>query len=209
MAADSGKKFGHLAPSLAAVGSVLGAAGASACCWAPLVLLGFGFAAGGASAVLESARPYLLAAAGVFAGGLLHGAMSRPVSGGACPSGARARLRKWAAAIVSLMALAGAAASPDFMAASAFSRTTPMPDANPNETHVQFAVHGMTCPGCAVALEKSLRRIPGVISAHVDYKQGVAEIHHASSPSDAAEVSGDVEKTIEASGFGRRPMRPR
>jgi sulfite exporter TauE/SafE/copper chaperone CopZ len=44
----------------------------------------------------------------------------------------------------------------------------------PQET--TLAITGMTCVNCEVVVERAIRAIPGVRSAHVDYRRGVASV---------------------------------
>ncbi len=61
-----------------------------------------------------------------------------------------------------------------------------------------IAIEGMTCEGCAVALERSLKNIPGVTNARVDFAKKQAVVYtEASSEFPQAEIL----KAIADAGF--------
>jgi len=62
---------------------------------------------------------------------------------------------------------------------------------------VNLHVHGMDCPDCAAKLEGSIKRLPGVTSAHVDFAGGIltAEV-------DVPGTEQRVRQTIRSLGYG-------
>jgi len=61
-----------------------------------------------------------------------------------------------------------------------------------------FRVDGMSCEGCATALVESLRKVPGVTGARVDFESGRAIVQH---PACCALPKDVVLSTIEKAGF--------
>jgi copper chaperone CopZ len=64
---------------------------------------------------------------------------------------------------------------------------------------IALKLTGMTCGGCARAIERVLSRVPGVKSAKVDFGLGLAVVSGAAS---AAELIA----AIEAAGYGAQPI---
>jgi copper chaperone CopZ len=60
---------------------------------------------------------------------------------------------------------------------------------------ITLAVTGMTCSGCARTIERVLSRVPGVISAKVDFDLGLAIVNGSTAPS-------ELIKAIEKAGYG-------
>ncbi len=159
--------------ALPMLGAILAAFAASACCLLPAVLALAGLSGAAFGAVLAPYRVLLLAATGLALAVGFWLVYRRPKDACGCPAPrARraARIALWitAAAAVALAAyplLAGGYASAGSTEASA--RAT-----------LRLKVSGMDCAECTGAIAGRLRKVPGVVSASVDYDSGLAIIRH-------------------------------
>lgn len=170
-------------------GSVLSAVAASACCWIPLLLIAFGVSAGGVSAWFEQYRLLFLGVTVVLLGTAFYVVYFRkPVctSDSACPRDPRlhrfSRVMLWVATVF----VVAIAAFPKYVGAL-IPESTPVQAAIPVErtTTAVIAIDGMTCEGCAVLVQNSLVKVPGVLGASVSYADGTAtlDVDSASPPS--------------------------
>lgn len=188
---------------LAAVGSVVSAVAASACCWLPLLLIAFGASAAGVSSWFERARPLLLGFAGLLLAGGFYLAYFRreacaPGSSCAVPNVRLRRLNRamlWVATVLVLAfaffpSYAGLLLAENSSPASK-ERVAGLPT-------VTLGIDGMSCEACSVHIEKGLREVPGVRSASVSYaeKQAKVSIDPASPPS-----QGALTKAVENAGY--------
>jgi len=176
--------------------SVLTAVFSSACCWLPLLLLGFGASAAGASAFFERWRPLFAGLAIVLLGVSFYSIYLRraPCSGGACATrrmraGALSQVLFWLSAVlvtafVMFPRYAGVAARAFYPDTSV---DASVPAGAATVVH-RFRVEGMTCEACAAALEAELSRLPGVTRASVDYATGIAETESADGRIEAAVI---------------------
>jgi copper chaperone CopZ len=182
--------------SIAKIGTLVSALMASACCWLPLLLLAVGVSGAGIAAALESYRPLFtvvtvgfLAAAfyltyrprkGAAAdGGCCSAARwsdeELPVDGCAQRPAARSRMRAmnkvmlWAVTVLAVAFLL----FPNYVGLLIASRHDGTPSAaeSPLVAITAIRVEGMSCPGCAAALEARLKDVPGVQDARVDYSR--------------------------------------
>src|SRR3546814_5034912 len=80
------------------------------------------------------------------------------------------------------------------VAAEPIAPTKPSPGA---KRHVELTVGGMTCTHCPPALEKTLRAIDGVASAHVNLANKLAAVDY--DPGRVAAI--DLAKEIRAAGY--------
>ena len=163
------------AANLVSVGGIAGAFLASACCWLPLSLAVVGVSLGGLGSWFEFLRPYALLVAGAAAGTALHLAIRREPIRDACDCGSPGANRRTRimAGVLTGMALASAAI-PDLLAL--FDQSKPGLAAESAAASIELSVQGMTCAGCAVALQRSLREIPEVAWATVDFDTGYARV---------------------------------
>jgi copper chaperone CopZ len=69
---------------------------------------------------------------------------------------------------------------------------------SPLVTNTTITIDGMTCEGCAVALERRLKDVRGVLNAKVDYSKKQAIL---STESCCPFPKDDILKAIEESGF--------
>lgn len=162
------KSFG-LAAALASAGL------ASACCLGPLLLTGLGLGSLGLAAGLVKYRPVFLAvAAAILAAAFYRTYRKRPV---ACADGScelRSGSRAMKAGLWAVTALAAALASFPSWSARALSggrRTAPA-----GSQVITLKVSGMDCAACAAGIKRSLEKVPGAISADVDFSAGEATV---------------------------------
>lgn len=162
--------------SLAA--SVLAAALSSACCWLPLVLLTFGASAAGVSAVFERWRPIFAVVAFAFlSAGFYSIYLRRPAcADGSCGPqrhrpGAATQISFWlTAALVAALVL-----FPRY-ATDLVPLVRPEAAVSADQFTWRYQVAGLTCEGCAVALQERLREIDGVVQAEVDFARGTVVV---------------------------------
>lgn len=196
-AVSSSKSRASKGEKIAWIGSVGSAVIASACCWLPLLLLAVGVSGVAVSATFEKYRPLFatltfgfLAAAFYFAyrprpkavaGAASQGDAScpTPAAGEACcppVAGQRWPLQKFNRAmlwVVTAIALAFVF-FPNYI--GAFLGGGQRAGFGPNVDQYVVAVEGMDCAGCATALEKELRTVPGVSASKVSFEKKEAII---------------------------------
>jgi len=165
-----------MSSSIAAFGS---AVVASACCWLPLLLVGFGLSLslGGLIGTIEVLRPYLLIIAGLCLATGFYLVYSRP--------GPRRPMQQTAlwAALVAVVAMAmfpyysGAlfgAGSTSNTGSTAGPPVVPAEVNTGDVTTVTYRVKGMTCGGCEAAVCSAMRDVPGVEQCRASYEKGRA-----------------------------------
>lgn len=173
-------KTGTLVTAGAAVAAIL----SSACCWLPLLLIGFGVSAGGVAAVFEAYRTPLLVGTGALLGAAFYFSYRAPKAcspDGSCATPNRKvmrmnRMMLWTATVL----VVGFASFPSWMhlfvgsgkIVGSGEATTSVPASETNE--LRYAVEGMHCEGCKGLLEAELVKIPGVVAASVDYDEKLA-----------------------------------
>lgn len=170
----------HLArkSTWAAGGSVFAAAVASACCWLPLLLIVVGASAAGVSAFFDQVRPWFLAASVILlAVGFYLNYFRREEceEGAACATPNRTMQRT--SRVMLWFATAGVLAFalfPNYVGALLGGASAEADSAAAQP--VALTVTGMTCDGCAVAVEKALLQVPGVVGAYVSYEEGRAVV---------------------------------
>ncbi|RUL83173.1 mercuric transporter MerT family protein [Tautonia sociabilis] len=209
---------------IAKIGTVFSAIMASACCWLPLLLLTIGVSGVGIAATLETYRPLFivvtfgfLAAAFYFAYRPKKSASRAahdccpPVSAAegitdadCCDSAQKGRFSMVAMNKVMLWAVTFLAVAflllPNYVGALIADRESSSDTVteSPFVTNTTIAIDGMTCEGCAVALEGRLKDVPGVLNARVDYAKKQAIL---STKSCCPFPKDDVFKAIAESGF--------
>lgn len=188
---------------LAAMGSVVSAVAASACCWLPLLLLAFGASAAGVSGWFEQARPVLLGVSGLLLAGGFYLAYFRreacaPGSTCAVPNVRLRRLNRAMLWVASVMVLAFAFFPSYAGLLLAENSATATKESVSGLPTVTLGIAGMSCEACSVHIEKSLAEVPGVRSASVNYteKQAKVSLDPASPPSQKA-----LTKAIEKAGY--------
>ncbi len=184
-------------------GAVVAAVFASACCLLPLVLGGLGLSMLSIAAMFESARPYFLGTTALLLGaGFYFAYFRRPeaAAGSASTTGRRmsrqlGRPTLW----VATLAVAALAFFPVYAPIFAGERTSVQPPIENARSEVLILrVEGMTCQGCAAAIEQELVQVSGVQSAAVNYERAEARVilDPASRPND-----GRLLRAVEKAGF--------
>jgi copper chaperone CopZ len=189
----------------AAGGSVIAAVVASACCWLPLLLIGFGASAAGVSATFERFRPLMLGVTAVLLGAgfyLVYFRKEKCAPGQACsaPNPKLQRLNR-AMLWVATVAVVAFAAFPKYAGLFAEDASSLPVDAS-NAPTVSLDIEGMTCEACASHIQKELVAVPGVVGAAVDYAGAKATVAVESSsppPMDA------LVEAVKAAGYTVRP----
>ncbi len=191
-------------------GSILSAAAASACCWAPLLLIAFGASAAGVSAAFEQLRPWFLAAAGILLGfGFYLQYFRRPscdaergcASGSDCATGSgrtttSSRIQRVTLWIGAAFVLAFA-----FFPSYAGDLLAGIVPGNPvdSASATVLPIEGMTCEACAYTIQESLREVVGVVGVEVSYDDAEARV--MVSPDSPPEI-GDLIAAVERAGYG-------
>ncbi len=163
-------------------GAVFAAIASSLCCVLPLVAVVFGLGAFGAASAFETLRPYLLAlafAALAFSFYRVYFRREACAGGQSCatkPVNKINQLFLWAGVLV-ILTFAFAPYYTGYLAAAVSNPQQPPADSMPivSETEIQanktavIEVEGMTCEGCAVHINETLKKLNGVFSAEADY----------------------------------------
>lgn len=160
---------------IAAVGAMVSAVLASVCCIGPFVFAALGLGSAGLAAGLERYRPYFLAAMAVFLGiGFLQAyRRQNQCSDGVCWTEASGSLMKKTLWIVAMAAI-GMATFPSW---GLFLMHQSEEAASANAEKITLSVSGLDCAACAAGIEKSLKKVPGVEGATVDFDSGRATIY--------------------------------
>ena len=168
---------------------------ASICCVGPIILAGLGVGSLGLAAGLTQYRPLFLGMTAVVLGaGFYYAYRKRSV---ACADGtceARSGSRTIKAGLWGLTALTVALATFPTWSARLLARGPAQAPANSKT--LALKVSGMTCEACAVSIEKSVEKVPGVYSARVDFKQGTADVKTQEGVDSSAVI-----EAVEAAGF--------
>jgi len=195
-------KSAHLG-RVSAIGAVVGALAASACCLLPALLALLGVSGLGLAAALEPYRPlFLLLTAGLLGAGFYLVYRRSPAPADPCdcpPPRARrsARATLWIASVVAV----GVAAYPYLTGALTGTSTQGGASGIDSATTTRFRVDGMTCRACAKEITRSLADLAGVIEARVDYDAGTATVTF-----DPARVATtQLAAAIERLGYDVRP----
>lgn len=181
--------------------SVITAGLASLCCIGPLVAVGLGLGAFGASALFEELRPYLLGVTAALLGTAFYFAYRKP-SAEACADGSCAvapgkKSRKVTLWLVTALVVPLAAfpyySTLFWTSAASGGTTAPMAASSPpGSAQVVFEVDGMTCPGCAAEIQETMRRHPGVTTALVDFEAKTAQLVYNPAVVSVAQLSGVI-----------------
>lgn len=161
--------------------AVVAALAASACCILPLALGGLGLSVVALAGFFESARPYVLVVTALLIGAGFYYSYFRRRE---CAPGEECELPRPALRRSSRMLLWLGAASVLALAffpsyASLFAGDEMPPKATLGTVaseRVVLSVQGMTCEGCAAAVQRALSDVPGVLSASVRYAEGEAVV---------------------------------
>lgn len=214
---------------IAKIGTVISAIMASACCWLPLALLAVGISGAGIAATLETYRPLFIAVTFGFLAAASYftyrpkKAYSEPghgccpptqsaeedFQGSCCDAAQKGRfsmmaMNKVMLGVVTILAVAFLL-FPQYVGFLLVSRDAASETLaeSPLVTNTTIAIEGMSCEGCAVALQSRLKDVSGVLNARVDYANKQAIV---STESCCPFPKDDILKAIEESGFvGRIP----
>ena len=158
-------------------GSTVAAIGSKICCIGPL-MLGVGLGASGAAAIIEPFRPYLLGVAILSLAYSFYRVYFRREKcddGSSCAAKQAGKTTKaflWITAFV-VTAVAFLPFYVGYLAAASTSQNeTSAFSATENETNktVVIEVEGMTCEGCAMTINQTLRKMKGIVSAEARFK---------------------------------------
>ena len=182
--------------------SVVAAVAASLCCFLPLVAGVTGLGTLASATRWESLRPYLLAlTALLLLSGLLlvyRDSKRACAPGEACASKSASRWNVWSVACVTALVI-GVAAFPYYSGAAVQAMSDEKTKENgtgPVVTKIIF-VSGMTCAACGSGLEASLRNLPGVKKAAVEYNANRATITY----DPAKQTERAIKKLITDAGY--------
>jgi copper chaperone CopZ len=198
----NGAKTGKLVTTGAAVAAIL----SSACCWLPLLLIGFGVSAGGVAAVFDAYRTPLLVGTGVLLSTAFYFSYRPPKAcalDGSCATPKRKAMRMnhillWATTVL----VVGFTSFPSWMRLVVDSGEAAASVAASETTEVRYAVEGMHCEGCKGLLEAELMTIPGVVAANVVYDEKLAVVRVRNGTSVSVDA---VAKAGQEVGFTVRP----
>ncbi|GAB4142642.1 MAG: hypothetical protein Fur0037_09910 [Planctomycetota bacterium] len=175
----------------AAAGSIGSAILSSACCWLPLLLIGFGASAAGVAGFFEAYRPHLLVVTGLLLAGGFYLIYFRaekcgPTEACATPNPRLGRFNRIALWVATAVVLAFAL-FPNYVG-YLLRNGEPRAAAGSSGESRAVLIDGMTCEACAATLRGILERVEGVFRADVSFESRTARIFFASGkaiPSDA------------------------
>ncbi len=169
------------------LGAIIGAVAASICCVGPLVLLALGVGGAWVSSltVLEPYRPFLILITLSFLGYAFYRVYRKPEAeecedGSYCANPKSDRINKISLWIVTVLVL-GLIAFPYVVptGTAAFSSRQISQHQQPVPTkQVVLKVNGMTCKGCVLTVNKSLKKLPGVLNASITLKPPRATVEY-------------------------------
>lgn len=160
---------------LLALAALISAGLASICCIGPLVLTGLGLGGLGLAAGLTPYRPLFLGLTGVILAIAFYAAYrKRPAAcaDGSCqprPGSRGMKAGLWAVAILA----AAMAAFPDWPARVLTRKHAAAPA---GARILALKVSGMDCAACTVSIKKTVEKVPGVLSADIDFDNQLAKV---------------------------------
>lgn len=157
------------------IGAVVSAALASVCCLGPLVLVALGLGGVGLAAGMAKYRPLFLGLTAVLlalAFYMTYRKREVACADGRCELRSGSKTMKAALWVVTVAAV-GLASFPQWSRLVSGSPSTAV--AGEVQT-VKLKIAGMYCAACATGIEKSLKQVPGVRAASVDFDQGEAVV---------------------------------
>ena len=182
------------------IGAIIAAVVASICCVGPLVLLalGIGGAWAGNLTALEPFRPYFMALTFLFLGYAFYRIYRKPKAedcepGSYCANPRSDKINKmalWSVTILILILFSVPYIAGKSAAASKTDTPSSVFTANDIE-RVTLSVPGMSCASCPFTVQKSLKKLNGVIDARADLASKKAVVLY-----DPTKVT--VEQMIEA-----------
>lgn len=171
------------APRKGLIGAIVAAVGASVCCVGPLVLVGLGIGGAwvGTLTAFEPFRPYLIGLTAIFLGYAFYKVYSKPkpeecAPGAYCANPRADRINKISLWVVTLL-IAGLLAIP-YLTPVVYA-TSPEPlQINTQVREVVLDIPGMTCASCPVTIQKSLKKVDGVIAATASFEDKTATVRY-------------------------------
>ncbi|MBI5246248.1 MAG: cation transporter [Elusimicrobia bacterium] len=160
---------------LAGLAALASAGLASICCLGPLVVTGLGLGSLGLAAGLTKYRPLFLALSGVVlavAFYLAYRKRSVTCADGSCEFHSGSRAMK--AGVWTVAALAAILATFPSWSGHFISGDTAAVPAGAQVLSLKIA--GMDCAACTVAIKQSVEKVPGVLSADIDFSRGQATV---------------------------------
>lgn len=154
-------------------GAITAALAASACCVVPAALAIVGLSSTSLGIALAPYRLFFLIATGltVAVGFWLVYRKQRDACGCEVPRSRRvARIAMWITAV----AVTALAAYPLTGSGQATAGSATAPAA----ATLRLTIKGMDCPECTDTIANRIKKVPGVVSAAVDYKNGTASVRH-------------------------------
>lgn len=173
IAGGRGPERGQARVALPMIGAVTAAIAASACCLVPAVLAVVGVSGAGFATRFAPYRPYLLIATGVALAAGFWFAYRRQQDACGCTvprSRKLARVGLWLTALLTV----GLAAYPLLGNGTA----TAGSEDTAAKAELHFKVKGMDCKECTSTIANRLKKVPGVVSATVDFESGNAVIRY-------------------------------
>jgi len=161
---------------IASIVAIFSASLASICCIGPLILVGLGLGSVGLAAGLVKYRPYFLGTTAVLLGisfYLTYRKRQVTCADGSCEIRSGSKTMKGALWVITAAAV-GLGTFPNW-SPLLFSGQAVTVSADA-ET-VVLGVSGMTCSACSVAIEESLRKLPGVEAASVSLDKAEAVVY--------------------------------
>ncbi len=156
---------------LAGVGALLSAALVSACCVGPVVVAVLGLSGVGLAVGLVKYRPVFLGTTAVLLGlafYLTYRTQKVDCADGSCAWRSGRRSMKITLWVIAALAV-GLVTFPFWATEQA--TTQEVSSANTTMQTVRLRIPGMDCPACIWGIERTLKRVPGVLSVFVNFKQ--------------------------------------
>ncbi len=181
--------------SLPMLGAIAAAVAASACCVVPAILAVVGLSGAGFGTALAPYRVHLLVATGIALAVAFWLVYRRQQDACGCEAPRTRRASKLMLWLTTALVI-GVAGYPLLVggAASAGSQSAPA------KATLHLTISGMDCAECTGAIAKRIGKVPGVVSATVDYHSGVATIRH----DDRAGLTESTIAAVRAAGFSAK-----
>lgn len=157
--------------ALPVIGAVTAAFAASACCLGPAILALLGVSGVGFAARFAPYRPFFLAATAISLGAGFWFAYRRQRDDCGCAVPRRRRATRVALWISAVLAVAIAV----YPMLGSGTATAGSSDVAAKAT-LELTVIGMDCKECTATIASAIKRVPGVVSVHVDYAAGNAVV---------------------------------
>lgn len=193
------------------LGVVAAAIAASACCILPLLLGAASVGSVGLGAALTPYRPYFIVLTVLLLGGAFYFTY-RPqkveCESEGCNSAKSARIQRLNKAVLWIVTIftVGALAYPNIAEyrAQASASSFPVVAAPVKAKTVLFNIPSMDCAACAVNIAGSLKKMPGVYNAKVDFRTKQASVLY-----DEKQISADkLRSAIDQTGFSAAETTP-